>query len=41
VRFPNSHLIYALTWFALAVFSAGAAAYVLADARRRPMEDAA
>lgn len=41
VRFPNSHLIYALTWFALALFSAGAAAYVFADARRSRREDAA
>lgn len=41
VRFPNSHLIYALTWFALAVFSAGAGAYVLAEARRSRMKDAA
>jgi surfeit locus 1 family protein len=34
VRFPNSHLIYALTWFGLALLTGGAAVYVLADARR-------
>ncbi|PHY21127.1 SURF1 family protein [Caulobacter sp. BP25] len=34
VRFPNSHLIYALTWFGLAVLTSGAAAYVVIDARR-------
>ena len=34
VRFPNSHLIYALTWFGLALLTGGAAAYVLIDARR-------
>jgi surfeit locus 1 family protein len=35
VRFRNQHLGYALTWFALALMSAGAAAWVLRDARRR------
>ncbi len=34
VRFANSHLIYALTWFGLALLTGGAAVYVLADARR-------
>lgn len=34
VRFPNSHLIYALTWFGLSLLTAGAAVYVVADARR-------
>ena len=34
VRFPNSHLIYALTWFGLALLTGGAAVYVVADARR-------
>lgn len=31
ISFPNSHLGYALTWFALALMCAGAAAYVLRD----------
>lgn len=35
VRFRNNHLGYALTWFALALMCAGAAGYVLRDARRR------
>jgi surfeit locus 1 family protein len=35
VKFPNSHLEYAITWFLLALGSAGAAAYVVVDARRR------
>lgn len=34
VRFPNSHLIYALTWFGLALLTGVAAAYVVIDARR-------
>jgi surfeit locus 1 family protein len=34
VRFSNSHLSYALTWFALAAMVAGAAVYVLRDERR-------
>lgn len=34
VRFPNSHLIYALTWFGLALLTSGAAVYVVIDARR-------
>lgn len=34
VRFPNSHLIYALTWFGLALLTGAAAVYVVADARR-------
>jgi surfeit locus 1 family protein len=33
VRFANSHLIYALTWFALALFCGGAAVYVLTQGR--------
>jgi surfeit locus 1 family protein len=40
VRFPNSHLIYALTWFGLALLTGGAAVYVLADARRTRVEGA-
>lgn len=35
VQFRNNHLGYALTWFALALMSAGAAAYVVRDARGR------
>lgn len=35
VAFPDNHLVYALTWFALAAMVLGAAAYVLPDARRR------
>jgi surfeit locus 1 family protein len=34
VAFPNNHLIYALTWFALALMLVGAAAYVAIDERR-------
>lgn len=34
VRFPNSHLIYALTWFGLALLTCGAGLYVARDARR-------
>jgi surfeit locus 1 family protein len=33
VQFPNNHLVYALTWFALAAGVAAAAAYVLAHER--------
>nr|WP_295108470.1 SURF1 family protein [uncultured Caulobacter sp.] len=36
VRFPNSHLIYALTWFGLALLTSGAGLYVARDARRSP-----
>ena len=38
VSFPNSHLVYALTWYALALMLAGATAYVAREewrARRR------
>jgi surfeit locus 1 family protein len=35
VRFTNNHRVYAITWFALALMSAAATAYVLIDARRR------
>jgi len=34
VRFPNSHLVYALTWFGLALLTSGAGLYVARDARR-------
>lgn len=35
LQFPNNHLVYAITWFALALGSAAAAVLVVADARRR------
>lgn len=38
ISFPNSHLVYALTWYALALMLAGATAYVAREewrARRR------
>ncbi len=35
VRFNNNHLVYALTWFALAALSAAAATLVLRQPRRR------
>ena len=35
VQFPNNHLGYALTWFALAAGSVGALGFLLVDARRR------
>lgn len=35
VRFANNHLVYALTWFTLAFMVAGAALWVVRDARRR------
>lgn len=35
VQFPNNHLGYALTWFALAAGSMGAAGFLLRDDRRR------
>lgn len=34
VAFPDNHLVYALTWFALAAMVLGAAGYVLRDAGR-------
>ena len=34
LRFTNNHLVYALTWFALAAMVAGALGYVVADERR-------
>lgn len=36
VRFSNNHLVYAATWFALALMTAGAMVYLVVDARRRP-----
>ncbi len=35
IAFHNSHLVYALTWYALALMVAGAAFWVMRDARRR------
>lgn len=34
LQFTNNHLVYALTWFALAAMTAGAIGYVIADERR-------
>jgi surfeit locus 1 family protein len=34
IRFPNDHLQYALTWFALAAMVAAAIGYLLLDERR-------
>jgi cytochrome oxidase assembly protein ShyY1 len=31
---PNNHLVYAITWFALAGLSLGGAVVVIRDARR-------
>jgi len=40
VRFPNSHLIYALTWFGLALLTASGGVYLIRDSRRsRPSRD--
>ncbi|NGM48459.1 SURF1 family protein [Caulobacter sp. 602-2] len=39
VKFPNSHLVYMLTWFGLALLTGGAAAYVLFDARRNRVKE--
>lgn len=35
IRFRNDHLVYALTWFALAALMAAAIVYLLLDARRQ------
>jgi surfeit locus 1 family protein len=34
ISFPNNHLVYALTWFALAAMVAGGFCYLLYDQRR-------
>jgi surfeit locus 1 family protein len=34
IRFPNSHLVYAFTWFGLALMTAGAGVYLVVDPRR-------
>ena len=39
VSFPNSHLVYAVTWYALALMVAGAAAWVVREGRQ-PQTDA-
>jgi surfeit locus 1 family protein len=35
IRFANSHLVYAITWFAMALMVAGATFWVVRDERRR------
>jgi surfeit locus 1 family protein len=35
ISFPNNHLVYALTWYALAAMMAAALAWVIRDERRR------
>ena len=35
LRFTNNHLVYALTWFALAAMTAAATVFVLRDGARR------
>lgn len=39
VSFPNNHLVYAVTWFALAAMMAGAVWWVARDGRRRRGQD--
>lgn len=39
ISFPNNHLVYALTWYALAVMMAAALAWVIRDERRRARKD--
>ena len=34
VAFPDNHLVYAITWYVLALMLAGAVAYTVLDARR-------
>jgi surfeit locus 1 family protein len=41
VSFPNSHLVYAFTWYALALMMAGACFWVVRDDRRRRLQQAA
>ncbi len=36
VRFNNNHLVYALTWFSLAIMLAGATIYALRHDRNKP-----
>jgi surfeit locus 1 family protein len=35
LRFTNNHAVYAFTWLALALMSAGAATYLAREERRR------
>ncbi|HZX25781.1 MAG TPA: SURF1 family cytochrome oxidase biogenesis protein, partial [Telluria sp.] len=35
IHFPNNHLQYALTWYAMALMAAGALAWILRTSRRR------
>lgn len=35
ISFPNNHLVYALTWFGLALMTAGAVFWIRRDERRR------
>jgi surfeit locus 1 family protein len=35
IRFPNNHLVYAITWYALALMAAAAAASVAREERRK------
>lgn len=39
ISFPNNHLVYALTWYALAVMMAAALAWVIRDERRRARKE--
>jgi surfeit locus 1 family protein len=41
LRFSNNHLVYALTWFALAAMVAGATGYLLRERRRGPAGESA
>jgi surfeit locus 1 family protein len=34
ISFPNNHLVYALTWYALAVMMVAALVWVIRDERR-------
>ena len=34
IAFPNSHLVYALTWYGMALMLAGAMVYLLRSGRR-------
>ncbi|MDI1260642.1 SURF1 family protein [Aquabacterium sp.] len=39
IAFPNNHLVYAITWYALALMVLGAAWYVRRDAQRQRQTD--
>lgn len=34
IAFPNSHLVYALTWYGMALMLAGAVIYIILRGRR-------